>query len=277
MKSQRNFILLSVLIGSTLISTIAQAEEKNYESNTGIQFIPGERPSEPLYPNEPISPISPIPPLDAENPVQPIDPTNPDGNPNPGTQGPLTLDYVSSWDFGQQKISTKDEKYYANFVKLQDSRTVQPYIQVSDFRGTNGGWSLFVKQDKQFSNKDLLHSELTGAKLFFSAGGWVIGTSNNTWNRPYTTNGNLVPGEGNVEVFMAPKRTGAMTWIRTMGDREPGDTKDTGISLSIPGKTPKDAGVYRTTLTWTLADVPAEPEQEVPPPLEPGDKPKEDF
>ena len=248
MEKSKKFFLLGAFMSSVLISTTAQAEEKNYESNTITQFIPGSGPMDPLYPLDP----------DPEKPVGPIDPTNPGGKPDPGTHGPLTIDYASSWDFGQQKISSKDEKYIAKKVTLQDGRKVNPYVQVSDFRGTNGGWTLLLKQDKQLHNEDLLHSELTGAEIEFDTNGSILGTSN--IRRPGTDMGPLflIPGGGNVRVMFAPEGAGAMTWILNMGRGN--ETGVSGVRLSIPGKTPKDAGEYRTTLTWTLADVPGEPE-----------------
>ncbi|MGC3318745.1 WxL domain-containing protein, partial [Enterococcus faecalis] len=53
---------------------------------------------------------------DTEKPVEPFDPTTPHtGNkPNEGTTGPQSIDYASSLDYGKNKISNKDQKYYAN-------------------------------------------------------------------------------------------------------------------------------------------------------------------
>ncbi|MFS7404398.1 WxL domain-containing protein [Carnobacterium maltaromaticum] len=251
------------LVGALLItlsggSLLAHAADVPYKSNGITEFLPGNGPREPLYPPDP----------DPMLPVEPIDPTNPVGEPNPGTSGPLTLDYASSWDFGQVKISSKDEKYYPNMISLKDGRSVLPYVQVSDFRGTNSGWSLFVRQESQFQNPALTHSELTGAKIFVSSTGWITSSVPNMWNRPYSTNGSLVPGGGNMEVFMAPEGTGGMTWLRTMGVSTEvinGAEKAKALELSIPGKTPKDAGKYSTVLTWTLMDVPAEPQVPIDP------------
>ena len=49
----------------------------------------------------------PVDPLDPEQPVTPVDPTNPDGKPNPGTNGPLSIDFASSLVFGEQKSRLK--------------------------------------------------------------------------------------------------------------------------------------------------------------------------
>ena len=44
---------------------------------------------------------------DGKDPVTPIDPVNPDKPVDEGSTGPLTLDYASSLNFGENIISTK--------------------------------------------------------------------------------------------------------------------------------------------------------------------------
>ncbi|WP_256869283.1 WxL domain-containing protein, partial [Enterococcus thailandicus] len=55
---------------------------------------------------------------DPTDPVDPTDPTDPEG-PNPGTNGPLSIDYASSLDFGVQKITSKDQIYFAASQKYK--------------------------------------------------------------------------------------------------------------------------------------------------------------
>jgi len=145
----------------TSLSTIAQAKETaSYNSNGAVNFIPNTDPTKPVDPTNP----------DPNNPVNPVDPTDPDG-PNPGTDGPLSIDYASSFDFGVNKISNKDETYYARAQKFKNedgsaSDSVRPnYVQVSDNRGNNGGWTLQVKQNGQFTNENTLNKTLTGSKI----------------------------------------------------------------------------------------------------------------
>ncbi|MFS7423354.1 WxL domain-containing protein [Carnobacterium maltaromaticum] len=260
MKTLVKISLVSAFILSLGVeSLVAHAADTPYVSNGILDMIPGTGGTPPLYPVDP----------DANNPVEPIEPTPP----NSGTAGPLSLDYASIWDFGKQKISTKDEVYYAKLIPLKDGRSVAPYVQVSDFRGTNSGWSLFVRQEEQFENEELTNSELTGAELHFGSGGDVSGTQSNidyASNVPYSRNGPLVPGGGNVNVFLASEGAGSMTWLRSFGDNYGGgQTPSTAVRLSIPGQTPKDAGQYKTTLTWTLSDVPAPPRPVLPDAPEP--------
>ncbi|WP_254558779.1 WxL domain-containing protein, partial [Salmonella enterica] len=76
----------------------------------------------------------------------PVFPQNPDGSkPNPGGNGSLTIDFASSFDFGNHKISNKDQTYLAKAQKYFDSEVLTPnYVQVTDRRGTFAGWNLKV-------------------------------------------------------------------------------------------------------------------------------------
>src|SRR6476469_76671 len=58
-----------------------------YDTNAKIKFVP----------NEDVTP--------------PVDPEDP--GPNPGTPGPLSIDYASSFEFGEHKITSATETYYA--------------------------------------------------------------------------------------------------------------------------------------------------------------------
>ncbi|MFR8960805.1 MAG: WxL domain-containing protein ElrC, partial [Enterococcus faecalis] len=165
-------IILSTIPAITLGVAIApevNAEEKNYESNAIVEFTPD------TSINKPVDPVNP----DTEKPVEPFDPTTPDtGNkPNEGTTGPLSIDYASSLDFGKNKISNKDEKYYANpqYFFLADgsgpdlTNPKPNYVQISDKRGTNAGWALTVKQETQLTaTKETLNKVLDGSEIKLS-------------------------------------------------------------------------------------------------------------
>ena len=100
-------------------------EAQTYDSNAVVNFVPNQDVT------PPVDPINP----DPENPVTPIDPTNPNG-PNPGTAGPLSIDYASSLHFGENKISTKNEVYYAKAQAFTGGSEGPNYVQVTDNRGT---------------------------------------------------------------------------------------------------------------------------------------------
>ena len=116
---------------------------------------------------------NPLDPGDAK-PGKPTNPTNPTGTATNGTTGPLSLDYASSFTFGEAMISADDAKYYAKpqVFSQDDGKTVDRpnFVQVTDKRGTFEGWTLKVKQEKQFSVKDDDTKELTGAQLKFLNG-----------------------------------------------------------------------------------------------------------
>ncbi|GEK33435.1 WxL domain-containing protein [Kurthia sibirica] len=244
-------LVASPVIGTSKASAVDGA---NYESNGKVSFVP----------NTSTTPVDPVDPTDPTKPVVPVDPTDPTG-PNPGTAGPLSIDFASSIDFGSNEISNQDEVYYANAQAIKDSDEVRAnYAQVTDRRGSNKGWSLSVKQNGQFKNdeENTVHNTLDGAVIKFAKGTTNTAVANATHPTTYAVT--LDPsGEANSVIVDAAQRTGAGTWTNSFGALESktidGEEimKNTGISLEIPGNTPKDAVDYKTKLTWVLSDTPS--------------------
>ena len=175
-------------------------------------------------------------------------------------------------DFGSNEISNKDQTYFARAQTYKNpdgsasELATANYVQVSDLRGTNAGWVLKVKQNGQFRNAETLHKELTGAIVAFTE---PSVRSNATDVLPPTATANIQLDAAGAEtvVMQAPEKTGAGTWITLWGQAEKVTEKNQqgqqvnatitrAISLTVPGKTPKDAVQYKTTLTWLLSDVP---------------------
>ena len=105
----------TILLGVGFQAINASAAEtfpKEYNTEGTITFEAGD--------NEITPPVDPENP-DPEKPVKPIDPTDPEG-PNPGTQGPLSIDYASSFDFGKNRISNKDQVYFARAQQYQENQ-----------------------------------------------------------------------------------------------------------------------------------------------------------
>lgn len=195
-----------------------------------------------------VDPTDPLNP-DPENPVQPKDLDEHEE----GTAGPLSIDYVSNIRFGEQKTSGKDEVYYAALDKLVDSKgneVERPnFIQVTDKRGSNAGWHLTVTQNEQFKNGK---ESLKGAVLKLDNGTM---SSADGGESPSASQGiALNPGMAS-DVANAKENQGTGTWADRFGKDEAAGKKS--ISLSVPGKTKKVKGEYKTTLTWTLTDSPA--------------------
>ncbi|WP_439443144.1 WxL domain-containing protein [Listeria aquatica] len=244
---------VSVLATSSLPALAAEEGSiQTYQSNGSVEFIPSSDQTDPVDPNNP----------DPNNPVKPIDPTDPEG-PNPGTKGPLSIDYASSLDFGVNKITNNDETYYAKAQELNrdKDRWVPNYVQISDHRGTNAGWTLTVRQEGQFKNDTTQNKVLTGSVISFTdpkAASNMEGVTT-----PKVTEITLDPEGAESLVMSAKANVGAGTWVDHFGHVEEmtddqGQTvqKTKAISLTVPGKTPKDAVKYSTKLTWKLTDVP---------------------
>ncbi|MCU4733701.1 WxL domain-containing protein [Bacillus cereus] len=247
---------------STSVSAFAALEtegySREYKSNAVVEFLPDDGTTGPIDPENP----------DPNNPVDPWDPSTPKHEPSPGSDGPLSLDYVSSLEFGKNKITNKDEVYYANPQYLWnedhtdvDLTTARPnFVQVSDKRGTNAGWSLTVKQEGQLKNENTKNKELTGAEITFAQSTPVSNIENVT--APKVMDFTLDPNGASSKVMVASNGSGAGTWVDRFGSAEKvtidGEQvlKNKAITLSVPGKTPKDAAKYETKLTWTLTDAP---------------------
>lgn len=248
-------VLLLTILGSGLLAPSVLAAEGDaqggeYKSNGLVKFVPD------------LDPTDPVDPTDPEKPVDPIDPTNPEG-PELGTAGPLSIDFASSFDFGENKITNKDETYYARAQKFGSYDSRPNYVQVSDKRETNAGWTLQVKQEKQFEAADTLNKVLDGAEISLTDS-----TANSVTETaaPSVHDVALIPGQAHT-LMSAAKNAGAGTWLDYWGvvstitekNKESQDVNvdvTKSVTLTVPGKTAKDAAAYRTKLTWTLSDTP---------------------
>ncbi|MFS0786606.1 WxL domain-containing protein [Shouchella sp. 1P09AA] len=237
-------IAVAATLAFALLSTgnIALAESKSvdYDSNAKIKFKPNDDVTQPVDPENP----------DPENPVDPVDPTDPEG-PNPGTPGPLSIDYASSFQFGEHKITSADETYYAAPQTYKNSENVSPlYVQVTDNRGLESGWSLSVVQNGQFETE--AGQVLDGAAITVNNAA-VESISNSQKPSQVAESFTLTPGAESTPLA-AKNGEGAGTFTYRFGTSE---TADSSVELNVPGATTKYAQAYSTTLTWTLADTPA--------------------
>ncbi|WP_242278973.1 WxL domain-containing protein, partial [Bacillus cereus group sp. BfR-BA-01313] len=153
MKNVKYLALATTLVtGLGIGAQGAFAEEVgSYNSKVNIEFAPSNEPNKPV---------------DPENPGG--DPTGPNGpvvdDPNQeGTQGPLSIDFASTLKFGNQKITSQDATYYAEPQKFEDGSDRPNYVQVTDNRGTESGWTLQVKQNAQLTSEN--KHELDGATI----------------------------------------------------------------------------------------------------------------
>ncbi len=246
---KKNILFASAVLALSLVGGTAQAfaaeDGGTMPTNGTVNFVAGQDPTDPTDPTEP------------GNPIQPIDPPTPVG-------GALSIDYASNFKFGEQKISTDDETYYAALdqFKGSDGETFgdSNYVQVTDKRGTLAGWTLTVGQLDQFKTAD--GEALNGAQLKINTASAVAAVDDNSMDgyKPGTVASSitLTPGDGTTpgtsDAITAEKGKGAGTWVYRFGDTA--DAGKTAVQLMVPGKSVKLAKEYKTTLNWTLASIP---------------------
>ncbi|EOL42874.1 WxL domain-containing protein [Enterococcus caccae] len=227
-----------VFVGGTVGEAVAVG---SLTSNADISFSQDTTITPPVDPTDPTSPVTPNP-----------------GDPHqPGTGGPLSLDYVSNFHFGTKVIQAADATYYAQLDQVQNSLStlisVPNYAQVTDKRGLNLGWKLTVKQNGQFQTADTTPAVLTNAQMSM-----VAATPNSTELialAPLTVPVTLDPtGAASSPVATAAVSTGMGTWTLAFGS---GTGAAQGVKLTVPNATTKlTNNQYKTTLTWTLNDSP---------------------
>ncbi|WP_301359587.1 WxL domain-containing protein, partial [Enterococcus spodopteracolus] len=200
-----------------------------------------------------------------KNTVDPVDPLNPEievdpeNKPDlPGDQGLLSIDFVSSFNFGSQAISIHDQTYYAQAQRLLNEdgtvneNEVRPnYVQISDRRSESerNGWELAVTQQEQFKGKE--NQVLNGASISLS-NQQVVTAQGGTAPGLQSVPCELIPGNRRT-LLKAQGNEGRGTWIYRFGDSE---TAKESIALHVPKGTNPEATSYSTTLTWELSAVP---------------------
>lgn len=230
------------------------SEGNHLKTFGNVEFIPNNQV------NKPVDPDNPNP----TNPVMPINPLNPKEE-VVGTTGPLSLDYASSFDFGSNRITNADQTYYANSQGFSGNLAGSyrgNYVQVSDNRGTNGGWTLTVKQMGQFRSNDAKKfKELKGAGITLEKA--QVDSNTKEAGEPLVSEKiNLDVSGATSHVMSAREGEGMGTWVAQFGtSREllidgKKISKNQEVSLFVPGATPKEAVRYQTALVWVLTDMP---------------------
>lgn len=200
---------------------------------------------------------------DSMPPVDPLDPeieVNPENKPElPENQGLLSIDFITSFNFGSQPISVHDQTYYAQPQRLLDEDgTVNEmeerpnYIQISDRRSATerNGWQLSVTQTKQFEG--LKNQQLTGASITFSNQQLVTAQGGDTPSLQTANPLTLVPGNKRA-LIRAEDTEGTGTWIYRFGDEH---TARESVTLNVPKGSNPEATSYSTTLIWELNAIP---------------------
>ena len=199
-----------------------------------------------------------------KNTVDPVDPLNPEievypeNKPDlPEDQGLLSIDFVSSFNFGSQAISIHEQTYYAQPQRLlNEDGTVNEneerpnYVQISDRRpeSERNGWELAVTQQEQFKGKE--NQVLNGASITL-LNQQVVTAQGGTAPEIQSVHP-LIPGNRQ-RLLKAQGSEGMGTWIYRFGDA---DTAEESVTLNVPKGANPEATTYSTKLTWELSRVP---------------------
>ncbi|MGX7150247.1 WxL domain-containing protein [Enterococcus ureasiticus] len=241
------FLFSACLVAVSLIPMAASADDSSsIESNAyvSIEKNDGSEIEKPVNPIDPTKPVKPVPEIDGEENPHP-----------PSTKGPLSINYVSNLRFGSQKAQGNDAIYKVKPDQLMDDEEtvieVPNYIQITDNRGTNVGWRLTVKQNGAFKNGS---NDLAGTELVFT-NPVLSAKSGKTETAPTANPTFTLTADGQEALVMnAEAGHGMGTWADRFGDTN--DQATSSIQLKIPGDSKKVAGLYKTSLTWTLSDSP---------------------
>lgn len=251
-------ILTAVLAVSTLTHTsIASAEEEISQSAPSKATVIFKAPTEPVAP------------LNPDKLEELLDTDKHDGN-NTSQRGPLSLDYVSNFSFGNEsnplEITSKTMHY--------ESLSPKPFVQVSDFRGTGEGWNLKVSASP-FKSKE--NNTLIGATISLVEGSIE---SPDLGVRPQlqfkdnsTTAGEdrikkaaieIPTTETAVQVAIADaneegkplsEAPGQGTWLMKWYSELTEDNKNPNVLLTVIGNT-ASPGTHTSEITWTLENGP---------------------
>lgn len=224
--------LISIFSLSGVVTLAAEnAAPAGGVSKTHISFKANDEPTGPVNPTDPDQPV---------DPDEPIDPTDPE-NPGTGNEGPLTIDYISNIQFGEQEIKSGDTIYNAS--------NESPFVQITDKRGTGAGWTLSA-QTKGFQTADG-KKQLKGATLTFQ-NGQVKTRTGNVSAAPTAADVTFNNADAKV-VMTAKKDAGRGTWVDVFSGEA--DNNENVQLKVLEGSA--DANVdYEAEINWTLANAP---------------------
>ena len=248
MKNTIKMLMTSTVILGGFGSTVAiadQATELNSSSSIMFEALINAEGTKPV---DPTDPEQELPEGGGENGEKP-------GEENTAS-GPLRIDYASNFNFGKQKISSKQETYLSNLsIKNQEQNYLPNFVQVTDNRGLHDGWKLSV-----------VASELKDEKGH-SLKGSIIDLSNISANHSVFKNdltidkSNEVSLDGKTPTVIVEDAHGSGTnnhgegtWAIAFGEKAT-ESQDDDVTLTVP----KEVGVlanastnYQSVLTWSV-------------------------
>lgn len=245
MKLSNLISLATVLLIALVIAPLSSfAQTERSQTGAEIAFEAGDDPVPALDPDDPDSPLT----------------GNPEGIlENPAAAGALSLNVVPQLTFADSDgkgfpAQTVGDRVYPLY------RPQRPYVQVSDLRGTGGGWKLTVSADPfRGEGGDTLHK--TQIRMLHG----TSRSSNATLNAPEINPLIIIDcAEDSAPVVIADTLgtdTGMGAWIiRWYPLDANGNFTETApehrstVDLFVPAGSPARSGTYTTTLHWTLTD-----------------------
>lgn len=224
--------------------------------------------------------------------TKPVDPENPGNEVNPGgespsTEGSLRIDYVPTLNFSTVPIKKKGRTYYALAQQFLDATPARgSYFQITDRRENASGWSIQVKQTRQFHNdtiKEENERELKGTVLSLDKG-WA--NSHSRKAKPTVTRDTIAIESIDTAYTIATARSGEGKGVWTVEFGASGDNEaqqentlvplkdengkpimdpvcptkqavaNTAISLNIPDAIKVHPVEYQMELTWLIGQLP---------------------
>lgn len=237
MKKQKYVIVFLITILSLFSFGSVISAESSGNSDAIVNFTEGTTPPDVVDPTDP------------DKPIDKEDPENPTNPPTENT-GPLSMDYVSSVDFGTNQISSKRAVY--------ESTSKKPFIQVSDARGTGSGWDVTASVSN-FVN-DSGESSLPGAALSFENGEIKTTSDNVSQDNPPTGSQNIVLATDGTpaNVMTANNDQGLGTWIERWFPTKQESSTNNNVTLAVPAGS-ASTGTHTAEVTWTLTSAPTQP------------------
>lgn len=206
--------------------------------------------------------------------------------------GSLAITYAPSFDFGEQKISTKTETYFAKSMLFYDKKDIgkktpkymPSILAVEDARGSKVGWTVSVSASPFVGNTpETKQKMLKNATITFDTAKQVYNTAdtengqliiNNNYNVHEDTGDTIIettatPIPAPTDILTAYEGNGAagtrlvfnQIYSGTLGSSNPTvwtkDTLNTNVKLTIPPSAGAEKNIqYTSNLTWELTAAP---------------------
>lgn len=202
------------------------------------------------------------------------------------TEGPLRIDFAPQLTFETSELTNSGTEIRSS-ATAQLFHNADPsghFVQVSDYRDTNSGWTLMVRQESQFVHESKSGVQLKGSVISFDSS-WANSTKDAslapTVSKETIQMNNI--GES-YPLASAGEGQGMGTWSINFGASSANslgqvDTleaitdaagnpitdatyenqqlyRNTAVNLTIPKTNDLVSGNYSTVLTWILAELP---------------------